>query len=105
MGSCNLGAEWTCSSPPEVRIRTSEAPSPFKSRSVPGSVLVDLQKLTLDGPHPRHQPVQLGQQESLLLLGCFDTVRGRAVANALESISQLSIQKPHALLQLEKLLV
>ena len=40
-----------------------------------------------------------------ILAGLFDKIRGGTMANAVESVSQLSIQKPHVLLQIQELLV
>lgn len=73
--------------------------------SVAGRSLLNLKELALDRPHPRHQPVQLGEEAFFVLPGLLDEIGGGAVANSVQSISQLPVQKPHSLLQIQKLLV
>jgi hypothetical protein len=72
---------------------------------VAGRGFLNLEKLPLDGPHPGHQTIELGQKMSLVLLRLFDEIRGVPMANALEGIRELSIQKPHVVLQVQELLV
>jgi hypothetical protein len=70
-----------------------------------GCAPVKLQELTLDRSHPRHQTVKLGEQALFLLPGQLHAFHGRAMADALESIGQLPIQEPHALLQFQEFLL
>jgi hypothetical protein len=67
-------------------------------------LLVDLEELSLDGPDPRHQSVQLSEEGLLILLRFLDELRRPAVMDPLQGIGQLSVQEMHALLQVEKLL-
>ena len=67
--------------------------------------LLDLEKLPLDRPHSRHQPVQFGKKLLLVpsrLLDCF--LRG-AVADPMQGIGQLAVEKPHVMLQVQEFLV
>ncbi|MFL5184144.1 MAG: hypothetical protein ACJ8BH_01975 [Microvirga sp.] len=41
----------------------------------------------------------------LVLFGLLDEIRGGTVANALERVRELAIQKPHVVLQIQELLV
>jgi hypothetical protein len=75
------------------------------SVSVPGCGFLKLKKLSLDCAHPGHEPVEFTEELSFVLLGLFDQIGGGAVANSLEGIGQLPIQKPHMLLQIQELLV
>jgi hypothetical protein len=72
---------------------------------VASCALVKLHELTLDGPHPRHQTVKLGEEVLFLLSGQFHAIHGRTMANALQSIGQLPIQEPHAVLQVQEFLL
>jgi len=67
--------------------------------------LLDLEKLAFDGTHASHQPVKLGQEELLVLLGFLDEVCRRPVTDPLKSIGQLHIQEAHGSLQVEELLM
>ena len=73
--------------------------------SVTRGGLLNLQKLTFDGAHPGHQAIELGEKKFLVLLGLLDQIRGGAVADALNGVCKLSIQKPHVLLQIQELLM
>jgi hypothetical protein len=70
-----------------------------------GCGLLNLEKLPLDSAHSGHQPVKLTQKTCLILLGLFNQFHGGTVANSVESISQSPIQEPHALLQIQELLM
>jgi hypothetical protein len=72
---------------------------------MPGGTLLQLEKLSFDSTHAGHQPVEFREELLLILAGFLDEIRGGAVANAVESVGQLSIQKPHMLLQILELLV
>lgn len=72
---------------------------------VPRGALLDLEKLTLDGTHSGHQVIKFREKVSLVSLGLFDEIRGRSVANALKGVRELSVQKPHMVLQIQELLV
>lgn len=72
---------------------------------VTGRVFLHLEKLAFDRPHPRHQSVQLGEEGLFVLLGLLDKFRRGTMAYAVEGVSQLPVQKPHALLQLQEFLV
>ncbi len=75
------------------------------SPSVTGGGLLDLEKLAFDGPHPGHQAVEFGKKKPLVLLRPFDKIRGGTVADALKGVRELSIQKPHMVLQIQEFLV
>jgi hypothetical protein len=70
-----------------------------------GRGLLKLKQLTFDGPHSRHEAIELAQEKYLVLLGFLDQVGGRAVADPVKSVSQLHIQEPHGLFQIQKLLM
>jgi hypothetical protein len=70
-----------------------------------GGAFLELKELSLNRAHPGHQAVELREKLFLVLAGFLDEILGGAVANAVYSISQLSIQKPHMLLQIQELLV
>jgi hypothetical protein len=72
---------------------------------MPGRVLVELKELAFDCPHSRHQPVELDKETLLVLLGLVHRIGGRTVADPVESIGQLPIQKPHVQLQIQEFLV
>jgi hypothetical protein len=71
---------------------------------VPGGVPVDLKQLALDGADSRHELVELAEISSLILCRLLDEIGRWAVVNAMDGISQLSVQEVHPLLQSEKLL-
>jgi hypothetical protein len=73
-------------------------------RSVPGRLLVDLKELSFDGPHPGHQPVELGQISLLVLRRLLDEIGGCAVVNAVKRVGQLPVQERQALFEGGKLL-
>lgn len=70
-----------------------------------GGALPELKKLAFDCPHAGHQSVEFREKLPLIPAGLFDEIRGGAVTNPVESVRQLSIQKPHTLLQIQELLV
>jgi hypothetical protein len=72
---------------------------------VPRGGFLDLQQLALDGAHARHQPVEFGQKLPFVLPGFFNEILRGAVADAVEGIGQSPVQKPHMMLQIQKLLV
>jgi hypothetical protein len=68
-------------------------------------MLLDLQQLALDCAHAGHQPVEFGEELSFLLTGDLDETCGGSVADAMKGIGQLSVEKPHLMLQIQELLV
>jgi hypothetical protein len=72
---------------------------------MPRRGFLDLQQLSFDGAHARHQPVQLGQKLAFVLSGLLDEVLGGAVADPVKGIGQSPVQEPHMLLQIRELLV
>jgi hypothetical protein len=72
---------------------------------MPRGALLNLEKLSLDGPHPGHEAIELGEELPFVLPGFFDQVCGRAVTNAMKRIGQTLVQNPHMLLQIQKFLV
>jgi hypothetical protein len=67
--------------------------------------LLDLEELPLDRPHSRHQPVQFGKELLLILPSLLDRFRRGAVADPMEGIRQLAVEKPHVMLQVQEFLV
>jgi hypothetical protein len=67
--------------------------------------LPDLEELPLDCPHSRHQPVQFGQEPLLILSGFLDRFPRGTVADPIQGIGQLAVEKPHVMLQVQELLV
>ena len=72
---------------------------------VPSGALLNLEKLALDGTHPGHQAIEFCQKMPLVLLGLLNDIRRGTVANALQGVGELPIQKPHVVLQIQELLV
>jgi hypothetical protein len=70
-----------------------------------GRALLDLEELPLDRAHPRHQPVQLGKQLPLIPPRLLDQIRRRTMADPMQGIGQLSVEKPHVMLQVQEFLV
>jgi|GEM_PF-5833596 len=67
--------------------------------------LLDLEELPFDCPHPRHQAVQFREEQLFVpprLLNQF--LRG-AVADPVQGIGQLTVEKPHVMLQVQEFLV
>ena len=67
--------------------------------------LLDLEELPLDCPHPRHQPIQFGEKLLLVPSGLLDRFLRGAVADPMEGIGQLAVEKPHVMLQVQEFLV
>jgi hypothetical protein len=72
---------------------------------VPRRVLLDLQQLAFDCAHAGHQSIEFREELSFVLTGVLDEICRRSVANAMKGIGQLSVQKPHLMLQIQELLV
>ena len=68
-------------------------------------MLLDLQQLAFDGPQPGHQSINLSKELSLILTGAFDQICRGSVTDAMKRIGELSIEKPHLMLQIQELLV
>ncbi len=70
-----------------------------------GRFFLKLQELPFDGPHARHHAIEFGQKKLLILLRPLGEIGAGTVADPVECVGQLPVQKPHALLQIEKFLV
>jgi hypothetical protein len=85
-----------------VRFHTNRL---LKVLSVPRRALLDLEELPLDCPHSRHQPVQFGKKLLLILPGLLDRFVRGPMADAVKGIGEPAVEKPHVMLQVQKLLV
>jgi hypothetical protein len=72
---------------------------------MPRCGFLNLQKLTLDRAHSGHETVEFSQKLPFFRTGALDKICGRAVADAMERVSQLPVQKPHVMLQIQEFLV
>ena len=72
---------------------------------MPRGGFLNLEKRALDGAQPCHQAIEFRKEMSRILPGLLDEVRRRAVADALQGVRELPIQKPHLVLQIQELLV
>jgi hypothetical protein len=70
-----------------------------------GRTLLYLEQLPFDGTHSRHQPVELRKQLPLILSCLLDQFCGWAMANPMQGIGQLSVEKPHVMFQVQEFLV
>lgn len=67
--------------------------------------LLNLEELPLDRAHSRHQPVEFGKELLLILASLLDRFRRGTVADPMEGIGQLAVEKPHVMLQVQEFLV
>jgi hypothetical protein len=73
--------------------------------SVSRRSLLDLQQLSLDRAHSRHQTVEFRQKLPFILPGLFDQIFGGTVTDPVESVRQPPVEEPHMLLQIQEFLV
>jgi hypothetical protein len=70
-----------------------------------GRALLDLEELPFDRAHSRHQPVQLGKQLPFIPPRLLDQLCRCTMANPMQGIGQLPVEKPHVMLQVQEFLV
>jgi hypothetical protein len=73
--------------------------------SVTSGRFLNLEKLPLDRSHAGHEAIELVQEEPLILTSFRNQVGGWAVADSVERICKLRVQKPHVPLQIDELLM
>lgn len=70
-----------------------------------GCRFLELQELPLDCAHSRHEAVEFAEEELFVLLGFLDLIGRRAVADPLQGIGELPVQKPHGSFQIQEFLM